>query len=139
MSFIPQNIGKAIWYAFIIWLSGFIWGTVVFMIPFLAEVRPVPYISSNLAISIPIIIIWIFLSSKLTRSYFKHTLNVDNEALKLGLVFFVINAMLDLLVIVIAFGNGLQFYLSLTVWLAYAILIIIPLKVGSGIAGSRNE
>jgi len=35
------------------------------------EIKPIPYISSNPAISFPIIIIWILLASKFTRSYFK--------------------------------------------------------------------
>jgi hypothetical protein len=101
------------------------------MIPFLREIQPIPYVSSNPAISLPILILWIFLAAKLTRSYFSRVSPLNHEALKLGLTFLVVNIVLDVLVIVIAFGNGLQFYLALTVWLAYAILIVVPLSVGS--------
>jgi hypothetical protein len=132
MSIVPQNFGKAIGYAIVIWLCGFMWGTIVFAIPFLREIKPIPYLSSNPAISFPIIVIWIFLVTKFTKSYFKRVPNINHEALKLGLSFFILNAVLDLLVIVIAFGNGFQFYLSLSVWLAYAVLLVVPLKVGSG-------
>ena len=106
MSLLPQKLGKAALYGFIIWISGFVWGTIVFMIPTLKGLRAIPYVSTNPSISIPIIILWIFLATRSAKSYLKTSSRADNEALKLGFSFFGVNFIMDLLVLVIAFGNG---------------------------------
>jgi hypothetical protein len=56
------RIGKAIAYAVLIWVVGFIWGSFVFMTPSLKSTPPIPYISSNPAISFPILAIWLILT-----------------------------------------------------------------------------
>ena len=38
----PQRIGKALAYAIVIWIIGFVWGSIVFMTPSLKSVRPIP-------------------------------------------------------------------------------------------------
>ncbi|MGI8732426.1 MAG: hypothetical protein ACR2LM_03875 [Pyrinomonadaceae bacterium] len=54
----PYQPVKAFLYAVVIWVVGFIWGSVVFMTPALRAVAPIPYVSSNPAITFPIILIW---------------------------------------------------------------------------------
>ena len=34
----PQRIGRALAYALLIWITGFVWGTIVFMTPAMKEV-----------------------------------------------------------------------------------------------------
>lgn|GEM_PF-675885 len=130
MSLLPDRPGKAIWYAVLIWLSGFVWGSIIFMIPVLKATEPVPYISSNPAISFPIILFWCLLAKFLAGKYLTPD-DTPNNGLPLGLTFLLTNVLLDLLVIVFAFNKGYQYYLSLSVWAAYAILVMVPLKVAS--------
>jgi hypothetical protein len=47
----PQKRFKAFGLAVLIWLVGFVWGSIVFMTPTLKATQPIPYISSNPAIS----------------------------------------------------------------------------------------
>ena len=136
MSLIPQNLRKAVLYGFVIWLSGFVWGSMVLMIPALKGMEGIPYVSTNPAISLPIIILWIFLAAGLTKRYFKMTASRDNEALKLGITLFSVNFILDFMVLVVVFGNGFRFFLSLSVWVAYAVLILVPRKMGQGKSSS---
>ena len=129
MSFMPQKLGRALTYSLLIWASGFAWGTLIFMVPVLRDAKPIPYISSNPFISFPIIILWILLARKLTKSYLTGCTPDANEGLKLGMSFLAVNFLLDVLVLVMAFGNGPQYYLSLSVWSAYTVLIFVPVRV----------
>jgi hypothetical protein len=72
----PYKIGRAIAYAVLIWVVGFIWGSIVFM------------------------------------------------------VFAGINLVLDLLILVFLLKTGFSYFISLTVWVAYSLLIIVPWLTG---------
>lgn len=126
----PQKPVKALMYAVLIWMIGFIWGSIVFMTPSLKSVSAIPYVSKNPAISFPILIIWIVVTYLLAKSYLKRADDKAAEGLRLGIVFSVTNVVLDLLILVWLFGNGFSFFISLTVCLAYAVLLIIPWLTG---------
>lgn len=131
----PLRIGRALAYAVVIWLIGFVWGSVVFMTPALKSIPSIPYISRYPAISFPVLIIWILIAYLLARSYLKNSAAPD-QALKLGLVFAVVNFVLDLLVLVLLFKNGFAYFASLTVWLAYFILLIVPWFAGRSLTSA---
>jgi len=40
-----NRLAVAIWYAIILWVVGFVWGTVVFMIPSLKNIPSISYVS----------------------------------------------------------------------------------------------
>lgn len=122
--------GKALAYAILIWVIGFVWGSIVFMTPALKKVSPIPYISSNPAISFPILILWILVAYLLSTSYLRGVDNRAAEGLKLGIIFSATNILLDLVVIVIALRAGFGYFVSLTVWLGYFILLVMPAIVG---------
>ena len=50
--FMPYRFFKALGFAILIWIVGFVWGSIVFMTPALKNVAGIPYISSNPAISL---------------------------------------------------------------------------------------
>jgi hypothetical protein len=52
----PQRTGRAIAYAFLIWITGSVWGSVVFMTPSLKNISSIPYVSRYPAISFPVLI-----------------------------------------------------------------------------------
>lgn len=126
----PSRIGKALVFAVLLWLIGFVWGSIVFMTPQLKAFARIPYVSSNPAISFPILLIWLIVTFVLANSYLKAAGVKASEGLKLGLMFSGVNFMLDLVVLVALLKAGGGYFLSLTVWLGYVMLFIIPLLVG---------
>lgn len=117
-------------YAVLLWVTGFVWGSIVFMTPALKSVSAIPYVSKNPAISFPILIVWPVVTYLLAKSYLKGADDKAAEGLKLGIVFSVTNVVLDLLILVWLFGNGLSYFISLTVWLAYVMLLTVPWLTG---------
>jgi len=126
----PFKIGKALIYAVLLWTIGFVWGSIVFMTPALKTVAAIPYVSSNPAISFPILIIWLIVTYLLAKSYLKAAGDKAAEGLKLGIMFSVVNLALDLLVLVLLLKAGFSYFNSLTVWLGYFMLLIIPWVAG---------
>src|SRR6266849_5552172 len=124
------RIGKALAYAVLLWVIGFVWGSVVFMTPALKTVAAIPYVSSNPAISFPILIIWLVVTYLMAKSYLKAAGDKVAEGLKLGIVFAGVNVLLDLLVLVLLLRAGFSYFISLTVWLGYFMLFMIPWIAG---------
>jgi hypothetical protein len=126
----PQRIGKALAYAIVIWIIGFVWGSIVFMTPSLKGVRPIPYISTNPAISFPILIVWLPVIYLLARNYLKPSSERAAEGWKLGLTFSIVNLTLDLVILVLLLKAGFAYFISLTVWLGYLLLLMVPWLTG---------
>ena len=123
-------MGKALIYAVLFWIIGFVWGSIVFMTPALKNVGAIPYVSGNPAISFPILILWLIATYLLAKSYLKAAGNKAAAGLKLGIVFSVVNVLLDLLVLVFLLKTGFRYFISLTVWLGYLVLLTLPWIVG---------
>src|ERR1700730_1380677 len=126
----PFRIGKALIYAALLWLIGFVWGSIVFMTPALKTVSAIPYVSSNPAISFPILFIWLVVTYLLARRYLTTTGDKAEAGLKLGVMFSVVNIVLDFLVLVLLLKAGFSYFISLTVWFGYVMLFMIPLITG---------
>jgi len=123
-------LGKALLYAGLLWVVGFFWGSIVYMTPVLNAVPAIPYISSNPAISIPILLIWLIISWLLSKSFLKKADGKAEAGLQLGLTFALVNIVLDLVVLVILLNTGFGFYATLSVWLAYLMLFAVPWLLG---------
>jgi hypothetical protein len=121
----PYKFGKAILFSFFVWFTGFVWGSIIFMTPWV-DLSPIPLISSNPAISFPLLVLMPLVSFFLAGSYLKEADDKRLEGLKFGLTVFLVNILLDLLVIVVLFGGGLVFFVSLTVWLNYILVSVVP-------------
>lgn len=66
----------------------------------------------------------------LARWYFK-TVNPSRlEGLKLGILWGVMSAVLDIAILVYGFKSGWGFYSSWTIWVGYLEIIIAPMIVG---------
>lgn len=135
----PDKPIKAFAYAVLIWVVGFVWGSIVFMTPALKGTPPIPYISSNPAISFPIIFIWTVLTLLLARSYLKMAPEPARQGLRLGVVFTIVNFVLDLVVLVFLLGAGFKYFMSGSVWFAYATLILIPWITGRTLEKSADD
>jgi hypothetical protein len=131
------RLGKALFYASLIWIVGFVWGSFVFMTPALKSVSPIPYVSRNPAISFPILAVWLVLTYILARSFFRSSEVPAADGLRLGLTFAVVNFILDLLLLVMLLKAGFDYFASLSVWTAYAMLIIVPWLTGLSLQKTR--
>lgn len=126
----PQKPLKAIGFAVLIWVAGFVWGSIVFMTPALKATSPIRYVSSNPAISVPILLIWIPLTYFLARTYLSKVNDPDREGLKLGLIFAITNFVLDVVVLALLLKAGLSYFAAASIWFAYFLLLIIPWLTG---------
>jgi hypothetical protein len=135
----PYKPGKALAFAVLIWIVGFIWGSVVFMTPALKSLPSIPYVSRYPAISFPILVIWPFVTYLLARNYLKTAPDKPNEGLKLGITFTVVNLLLDLLVLVILFGNDLSYFASLSILVANLMLVLVPWWVGKKVQSPMSK
>ena len=134
MSLLPYKPGKAFGYAVLIWIVGFVWGSIVFMTPSLKQVPAIPFVSKYPVISFPLLIVWLVLTFFIARNYLRPVADKASEGLKLGAVFAIVNFALDLLVLVVLFKAGAGYFLSLTVWLAYLVLLTMPWLTGRSLA-----
>ncbi len=125
----PYKFGKAVLFSLAVWIIGFIWGSIIFMTP-LNDLSPIPYISSSPAISFPLLIIMPLASYLLAKPYLKNTEDKLKEGIRFGVTIFVVNIILDLLVIVALFAGGAAYFASLTVWLGYAAIGAAPYFAG---------
>jgi hypothetical protein len=129
MSYKPYKFGKALWYAFLIWIIGFVWGTTVFMMPSLKNLSSIPYISKYPAISVPLLIVYAILIFFLAKWYLKDAEEKIAEGLKFGITLFLVNIVLDALVYVVLFKGG-DYFAFFSIWFAYAMFIVIPWLTG---------
>src|SRR4029450_9496804 len=125
---------KAISYGVMIWVVGFIWGSFVFMTPSLKSSPGIAYVSSNPAISFPILLLWLPLTYLLARSLLKNSPTPEAHGIKLGLIFSEVNFMLDIIVLVILLKAGVVYFAAATVWVAYAMLFLVPWLTGRSLA-----
>ena len=135
----PYRPVQAFAYAVLIWVVGFIWGSIVFMTPALRATSPIPYVSSNPSISFPILMIWTLLALLIARSYLKAASDKPGEGLKLGVTFVLVNFILDLIVLVFLLKTGFKYFISASVWFAYTSLVLIPWLVGRTLARSAHS
>jgi hypothetical protein len=63
--------------------------------------------------------------------------NPAAEGLKLGIVFSLMNFIVDLAVLVMLLKAGIGYFASATVWLAYFLLLIIPWLTGRSLQKAR--
>jgi hypothetical protein len=124
------NLFKALGFAILIWIIGFVWGSFVFMTPALKATPAIPYVSANPAISFPILLGWIPITYLFARVCLWRSRIPTGEGLRVGIVFAAINVLLDLLMLVMLLKAGFRYFASLTVWLGYLILLIIPWLTG---------
>jgi hypothetical protein len=131
------NILKVLGFAILIWIIGFVWGSFVFMTPALKATPPIPYVSANPAISFPILLVWIPITYLFARVCLWRSRNPSKEGVRVGIMFAVINFGLDLLMLVVLLKAGFGYFASLTVWLGYLILLLIPWLTGRSLQKTR--
>ncbi len=101
-----------------LWCLGFVWGLVVFMVPALADIPAIRYVSKFPAVSfvlLPLYAALIYLFSRNTPETPSH----------FGAVFFMVNFLLDVLVYVFVFRSQ-DYFAYGSIWLSYALMFAMP-------------
>jgi hypothetical protein len=106
---------------------------VVFMTPSLKNVPSVPFVSKFPAVSVPLLIVYVFLIYYLAKKYLAGTDDKRPEAWKYGISLVLVSIILDTLVIVVAF-KGHDYFSYLSIWVAYALLLFVPLKASRALS-----
>lgn len=94
MTYMPYKPGKALMYAVLVWLIGFIWGTIIFMTPALKNIQAIPYVSKYPAVSFPLIAAYFIILFIFAGKYLEDTDKKAAEGLKLGMSIFLVNIIL---------------------------------------------
>lgn len=123
--YLPYKAKKAVFYAILFWIVGFVWGSVVFIVPSLKNLSSVPYLSKYPAISFPLLIAYVILLFVLVPRYLKTTEHKKVEGLKFGATLSLINFLLDFF-IYYALLNGADYFTYFSVWLTYILFIVVP-------------
>jgi len=129
MSFKPYKPAKAMWYAFFIWLIGFAWGTIVFMVPALINLPTIPYISKYPAVSAPLIVAYFIIGFLLIREYLRDTDKKATEGLKFGAAIFLVNIIMDALIYFMMFKSE-DYFAYFSIWFFYIMSIVYPWFIG---------
>lgn len=128
-------MGKALGYALLLWMIGFVWGSIVFMTPALKSIGPVPAVSKYPVISIPLLIVYLFLLYWLSKFYLQDAKQKARTGLVLGLILFIVNIVLDAVVYWGGFKSA-DYFAYLSIWVSYSIMILIPWLTGKFLQGS---
>jgi predicted acyltransferase len=104
------NLLKALGLGILIWIVGFVWGSIVFMTPALKATPMIPYVSANPAISFPILLVWIPLTYLFARVCLWRSPNPTAEGLRIGIMFAAANFVLDLLMLVWLLRAGFGYF-----------------------------
>src|SRR5262249_16291438 len=100
------------------------------MTPALKATPAVPYGSANPGIRFPILVVWIPITYLFARVCLWRVPKPAVEGVKVGILFAGTNFILDLVMLVWLLKARLGYFASLTVWLGYLILLIIPWLTG---------
>ena len=82
-----MNFWKAIGFAVVIWIAGFVWGMVVFMTPAMKDAASIAYVSKYPWISFPLLILFPVLSYVLTKFCLRAEGQTGSNGMRVGLVF----------------------------------------------------
>jgi hypothetical protein len=136
MSLKSNALAKGVWYAIVLWIVGFVWGMVVFMIPSLKNVPSIPHVSKLPAVSVVLFPLYLMMLWYLARRYLASTHGKAAEGLRLGIVLALVTIALDALVYVFLLGSG-DYFAFLSIWIAYAMFLLVPWFVGRHLEQAR--
>jgi hypothetical protein len=129
-SMLPARPLRAAAFGLVLWLVGVVIGSVVFAIPQLRTAPEVPHLAANPFITVPIITLWPILSWATARGDISSAAEPREEGIRIGVVYLVVNLLLDLVLVVGAMGAGLHFYAFAGLWAAYSVLLAVPWLTG---------
>ena len=138
MSHWLRSPALAVRYALVLLAVGFVWGAASANVAALRMAPPLPHFAHNSAVALPILVAWTVLALLLAKRYFKLTGAAAADGLRLGAVFAVAALLFDLVVVAGIVGEGWRHFEQPVLWLAYALLLVIPWLVGRATGASST-
>jgi uncharacterized membrane protein len=129
MSLDSRRLIRGIWYAIVLWLVGFVWGMIVFMVPVLKDVPSIPHVSKLPAVSLVLLPLYLVMLWYLAPRLLASAQAKAAGGLRFGIVLFLVTLVLDALVYVLLFGSG-DYFAFLSIWVAYAMFVLVPWFAG---------
>ena len=124
-----NTLVKGISYAIILWLVGFVWRVIVFMVPLLKNLPSIPHVSKLPAVSFVLLPLYVLMLWYLAPRLLPSAQAKAVEGLKLGIVLVLMTLALDTLVYVLLLGSG-DYFAFLSIWVAYVIFLLVPWLMG---------
>jgi len=124
-----STLARGVSCAIILWVVGFVWGVIVFMVPSLKSVPSIPLVSKFPAVSLILLPLYLLILWYVTPRLLASSQGKTVEALKFGIVLVLVTLVLDSLVYVSLLGSG-DYFTFLSIWVAYVMFILVPWLVG---------
>jgi uncharacterized membrane protein len=129
MSLKSHRLATGAWYAIFLWIVGFVWGMIVFMVPLLKNVPSIPHVSKLPAVSVVLLPLYLVLLWYLARRYLNPMHGKAVEGLRFGILLVFVTIVLDSLVYALLFRSE-DYFAFLSIWVAYAMFLLVPWFVG---------
>jgi len=126
MPLFPSHPGHACGYAALMLLGGFVWGAIASNVASLRNARGIPFLANNWAIALPVFTLWIGACIILSRRYLQLSGGGPAEGLRLGAIFALAGLLFDAVFIAGIIGQGWRHFKQPILWIAYALLLLIP-------------
>jgi hypothetical protein len=126
MATTAHKIKVAVEYGLLLWVIGFIWSVIVYMIPMLRNIHSIFHLAKFPAISVPLLICYAVLLFYLSKRYFREINANFIEGFWLAVIILVLNLVLDFLVYFIFFAAR-DYFSYLSIWLCYFLFMFIPI------------
>ena len=123
VAFLRRLTPRALTWALLLWIVGFVWGSIVFAIPQLKSLPSIPYISKYPAISAPLLILYVPLLVFAGRRELSTA--TTRQCLKFGAILSASTIILDLAVYFLILHSA-DYFLFLSVWASYVLLLLVP-------------
>jgi uncharacterized membrane protein len=127
-----HRLAAGAWCAVFLWVVGFVWGMIVFMVPLLKNVPSIPHVSKLPAVSVVLLPLYFVLVWYVARRYLDMTHGKAVEGLEFGILLVFVTIVLDSLVYVLLFRSE-DYFAFLSIWVAYAMFLLVPWFVGRGL------
>lgn len=119
------------------YLFSFLLSLPLYTIPFFTQFPAIDYVSQNLALLIPPVMLIVILEIYLSKKYYRNVTR-SVSPLTFGLIWLAGFMICDFLLIVMIFQMGFGVYQYLDIWLVYTLIYIIPTLMAKNIQGFSN-
>ena len=130
------KLGEAIGLGVLIWVIGFVWGTVVFLTPALKGIPSIPMFSRYPAISFPLLVLFPLMAYWFAPKCIERG-GSGGGMPQVGLVLAAVNVLLDAAVLVGLLKSGREYFYFLSVWVAYALVVVAAQSALKNVARTR--
>ena len=129
---VMKRLVRAVLLSGVVWVAGFVAGSLVYLVPHLRHLHPIPGVTLNVAVSLVVPVVWVPLLVVLSRRFVRAGPSAVGDGVLLGLWMAGTNLVLDRVVLVGWFEAGPSFHSYAAIWFAYLLVVLVPVVVALG-------